>query len=155
MPFDDHLVTVGRFCSAAEGVLLIVSGRHCTNVGTFPFRSSFEGMVGPHADRRDQSVKGPITIESDVWLATRAMVLSGVTVGAGSVVAAGSVVTRSVPPYSLVAGNPARVVRYRFPQRTIDRLLELAWWDWPVEKVAACREDFYGSVEAFLEKHEG
>ena len=74
----------------------------------------------------------------DVWIGFRATLLAGVTIGSGAVVAADAVVTRDVPPYAVVAGNPARVVRYRLPEPERERMLQLAWWDWPVEVVTDC-----------------
>jgi virginiamycin A acetyltransferase len=77
------------------------------------------------------SSRGDTTVGHDVWLGYQALVLPGVTIGPGAVVAAASVVTGDVPPYAIVAGNPARVVRRRFPDEEVEQLLEAAWWDWP------------------------
>jgi len=79
--------------------------------------------------------KGEVVIGSDVWIGQDALILSGVTIGHGSVIAARSVVTKDVQPYSIVAGNPARHIRFRFPEETIRSLLEIAWWDWPSIKI--------------------
>ncbi len=78
---------------------------------------------------------GDITIGHDVWLGTECLVLPGVTIGHGAVVGARAVVAKDVPPYAVVAGNPARVVRMRFDEATVARLLATAWWDWPAERV--------------------
>jgi virginiamycin A acetyltransferase len=80
------------------------------------------------------------------------MVLSGVSIGHGAVVGAGAVVARDVPPYAIVVGNPARVARHRFPPEIVERLLALAWWDWPDERLRGLEDVFYGPVEAFLER---
>ncbi|NTU70244.1 MAG: CatB-related O-acetyltransferase [Coriobacteriia bacterium] len=79
-----------------------------------------------------------IVIGSDAWIATQAMVLANVTIGHGAVVGARSVVTADVPPYAIVAGAPARVIRYRFEPEDVTRLLELSWWDWPEVAIREC-----------------
>jgi phosphonate metabolism protein (transferase hexapeptide repeat family) len=97
-----------------------------------------------------------VTIGHDVWIGHGAIVLPGRTIGTGAVVGAGSVVTKDVPDYAVVVGNPARVLRPRFPRATADRMLALAWWDWPHEVIRAALADFRAlSVEAFLDKYEG
>ena len=80
--------------------------------------------------------KGDIVVGNDVWIGYEAVILSGVTVGDGAIIAARSVVTRDVPPYTIVGGVPAKPIRRRFDQKTIDALLELRWWDWPLEKLS-------------------
>jgi tetrahydrodipicolinate N-succinyltransferase len=79
--------------------------------------------------------KGDIHVGCDVWIGTDAMILSGVTIGHGAVIAARSVVTKDIPPYAVAAGSPARVIRYRFPPDQIQALLDLQWWSWPEHKV--------------------
>ena len=79
--------------------------------------------------------KGDIVIGNDVWLGYRSVILAGVTIGDGAIVGAYSVVTKDVPPYTIVAGNPAKEIRRRFSEAEIARLLELRWWDWPIEKI--------------------
>ena len=82
--------------------------------------------------------RGDILIGNDVWIGYEAVILSGVTIGDGAIVAARSVVTKDVPPYTIVGGVPAKPIRRRFDRETIDALLELRWWDWPAEKLAGC-----------------
>lgn len=79
--------------------------------------------------------KGDVIIGNDVWIGNNALILSGVTVGNGAVIASKAVVTKDVPPYSIVAGNPGRIVRHRFAPAIIKRLEEIKWWDWPIEKI--------------------
>ena len=81
--------------------------------------------------------KGDVTIGNDVWVGRNVMILSGVTIGDGSVIGAGSVVTSDVPPYAIAAGNPARIIRLRFDVKTVERLLQIKWWNWSIEKVLA------------------
>jgi phosphonate metabolism protein (transferase hexapeptide repeat family) len=93
-------------------------------------------------------------IGDDVWIGHGAVILAGVAIGSGAVIAAGAVVTRDVAPYTVVAGVPARPIRRRFPETIADRLLALAWWDWPEAEIAAAVPDFRDlSVEAFIEKY--
>jgi len=143
----DARVAIGKYCSVAEGVRLICGEHPVTRVSTFPF-----GIL-PFVERaaeQDPVTKGPIVIGNDVWLGTNAMVLSGVTVGDGAVVAAGAVVTRDVPPYAVAAGVPARVIRMRFTPEQIENLLQIAWWNWPEERIRAQIELFYGDVDTFI-----
>jgi acetyltransferase-like isoleucine patch superfamily enzyme len=79
--------------------------------------------------------KGIIEIGNDVWIGTSAIILSGVKIGHGAVVAAGSIVTKSVPPYAIVGGNPAKIIKYRLSEEKIEELLEMKWWDWSEEKI--------------------
>ena len=122
-------IEIGSYCSISAGVSLIAGGEHRTqSVATFPI----EQLLGtvPFA-----YTKGPVIIGNDVWIGTNAIILSGVTVGHGAVIGAGAVVSKNVPPYAIVVGNPGRVIKYRFDSSTISRLLELAWWDWTDEKI--------------------
>lgn len=120
---------VGAYCSIAREVTIILDGEHRTDwVTTFPFpyfRASARDIPGHPRTR------GDVVIGNDVWIGFGATILSGVTLGNGAVVGARALVTRDVPPYGIVAGNPARLLRYRFDQETIQLLEGLAWWDWP------------------------
>ncbi|TJV70721.1 MAG: CatB-related O-acetyltransferase [Mesorhizobium sp.] len=137
-------VTIGSYCSIAAGVLFIAAGEHPMSlVSTYPFAG---------ADR--DLTKGPITVGNDVWIGSRAIVLSGVTIGHGAIVGAGSVVTKDVPPYAVVAGNPARLIRHRFEPEVIADLLAIRWWDWSDDKIEAAMPDFHNSVADFIAKHQ-
>jgi chloramphenicol O-acetyltransferase type B len=131
---DSERIEIGSFCSIADQVVIFGGGEHRTDwVTTFPLRIA---LGDPLAGKDGHPAsKGSTRIGSDVWLGFRAMVLSGVTVGDGAVVAAGAVVASDVPPYAIVAGNPAKLIRYRFPPVDVENLLKLRWWEWNIEKI--------------------
>ena len=139
-PINRERLVIGKFCSIACGArFLMNSANHAMgSLSTYVFPIFYEewdhGMVVTEAwDNR-----GDILIGNDVWIGYEAVILSGVTIGDGAIVAARSVVTKDVPPYTIVGGVPAKPIRRRFDQETIDALLELRWWDWPAEKLAGC-----------------
>ncbi|RCS24785.1 antibiotic acetyltransferase [Phyllobacterium salinisoli] len=133
----DRLV-IGRFCAIAANAKFIMNGANHPMDGfsTFPF-----GIFGGEwQDRFDmekfgRAFRGDTVVGHDVWIGMEATIMPGVTIGDGAVVATRSVVSRDVPPYAIVAGNPARVVKMRFDEATILRLLDIAWWNWPVDKI--------------------
>jgi len=128
---DGELI-VGQFCSIANGVTVLLGGEHRTDtVTTYPFsvwQQRWPGAAGIDGRAR---TKGDVVIGNDVWIGLSAMILSGVHIGDGAVVGAGSMVTKDVPPYAIVGGNPAQVIRMRFAPASVERLLVLRWWDWP------------------------
>jgi acetyltransferase-like isoleucine patch superfamily enzyme len=130
---------IGRFCSIARGVVIFLGGDHRTGlVTTYPFRAFIDGW--PRAELLNAAnvsavSKGDVVIGNDVWIGAEATILSGVRIGDGAVIGARAVVTRDVEPYSIVAGNPARLIKKRFDEETIRKLLEIKWWNWPPEKI--------------------
>lgn len=124
---------VGAFCSIAAGVQIFLGQHHRPDwVSTYPFPAFFEEARGiPDFEIS----RGDVTIGSDVWLCANCTILSGVTIGHGAVVATEAVVTRDVAPYAIVAGNPARVVRWRFDEPTRHALLHTQWWTWPLAEI--------------------
>lgn len=124
---------VGKFCSIAEEVKIFLGGNHRIDwITTFPFSAlwpSAKDIIG------HPSTKGDVVIGHDVWIGYGATILSGVTIGNGAVIGAFSVVAKDVPPYSIVVGNPAKVVKKRFSDDKIDILQKLRWWDWENEKL--------------------
>jgi len=150
--------TFGKFCSIAA-MTRINPGNHPMDRATqshFTYRSStyFEGEQD-EAEFFAWRRSFPVVIGHDVWVGHGAIVLPGRTVGTGAVIAAGAVVTKDVAPYAIVAGNPARVIRQRFPAAVAARLQRLAWWNWDHEQLRAALPDFRRlPVEGFLDKYE-
>ena len=130
---DGGTLKIGRFCSIAAGVTIFLGGEHRYDwVTTYPFSVVCEDARSFQGHPRS---KGPVVVGNDVWIGHGATILSGVTIGDGAVVAAQSVVAKSVAPYSIVAGNPARPVRQRFSEGQTAALLQIRWWDWPIENI--------------------
>jgi acetyltransferase-like isoleucine patch superfamily enzyme len=145
----DDRVRIGKFCSIADGVKFVF-GHHATNqVSTFPIRALYCGYA-PHNDAKS---KGNIKIGNDVWIGLNAMILSGVKIGDGAVIAAGSVITKSIPPYSIYGGVPAKMIKFRLREDQISELLKIQWWDWPIEKIRENEALFYGDVDDFIKAH--
>ena len=146
---------IGRYCAVASGVRFIMPGANHADLGpsTFPF-----GIFGePWAERTMDLVmgaesRGDTVVGHDVWLGYGALVLPGVTIGHGAVVAAASVVASDVPPYAIVGGNPARVIRMRYEPDDLERLLRASWWDWPVELVTEHARTIMSGTPAELER---
>jgi phosphonate metabolism protein (transferase hexapeptide repeat family) len=154
---DIIYTTIGKFCSIAA-MTRINPGNHPMHRATqshFTYRASayFPGERDEEAFF-DWRRAHRVTIGHDVWIGHGAIVLAGRSVGTGAVVAAGSIVTKDVPDYTIVAGNPARPLRRRFTESISQRLADLAWWDWEHERLHAALGDFRTlDIEAFLEKH--
>ena len=124
--------SIGDYCSIAEDVVVLVGGEHRTDtVSTFPFA---ERAVA-NGNRMSRSEGMDVTIGNDVWICYGVVIIAGVTIGDGAVIGAGAVVTRDVPPYAIAAGNPARVIRYRFTEEQIEKLLAIRWWEWDLNTI--------------------
>jgi acetyltransferase-like isoleucine patch superfamily enzyme len=127
---------VGAYCSFAKEVKIFLGGNHNVDwISTYPFCSMLHTKNTKHP-----SSKGDIIIGNDVWIGWGSTILSGVTIGDGAVVGAEAVVAKDIAPYSIVVGNPAREVKKRFDDETIEYLLELKWWDWEEDKVNGAAE---------------
>jgi acetyltransferase-like isoleucine patch superfamily enzyme len=130
---------IGAYCSIATGARIVLGGEHRTDwVTTSPLRI-LNQLPGAFRDGHPHT-KGDITIGNDVWIGMGATILSGVTIGNGAVIGASAVVATDVEPFAIVAGNPARVARFRFPPETREALERIAWWDWPHERVVAAAD---------------
>jgi phosphonate metabolism protein (transferase hexapeptide repeat family) len=155
---DIAYATIGKFCSIAA-MTRINPGNHPMHRASqshFTYRASayFPGE-GDEEELFAWRRAHPVTIGHDVWIGHGAIILPGRTIGTGAVVAAGAIVSKDVAPYAIVAGNPARPIRQRFPDAVAERLMRLAWWDWSHEQLRAALPDFRAQpVEAFLDKYE-
>jgi chloramphenicol O-acetyltransferase type B len=133
---DRDRISIGSFCSIAEEVVIFGGGEHRIDwITTYPLRIALE-LPGALQDGHP-ATKGETRIGNDVWIGYGAMILSGIVVGDGAVIGAASVVTKDVPPYGIVGGNPAKLIKHRFENSAIDELLRIRWWDWPLEKIKA------------------
>lgn len=143
---------IGRYCSFAKDVTIVLGGEHNTRfVSTYPF-GVFLNLPDRYGHER---TKGDVIIGHDVWVGRSATILSGVSIGSGAVIGAHSLVTKDVPPYAIVSGNPASMVRLRFEPQLVAALLDLQWWHWPDEKVRAEVASLMDSdVAAFVKKHQ-
>ena len=137
-PVNHDKLVIGKFCSIACGAKFIFTSANHTmkSLSTYPFPIFFEewGLdVANVADAWDN--KGDIVIGNDVWIGYDAVILSGVTIGDGAIIGTRAVVTKDIPPYTIVGGVPARRIRRRFDEETVTRLLELRWWEWSDERI--------------------
>lgn len=139
-PINQDKLIIGKFCSIACGAkFLFTSANHkMASLSTYPFPLFFEEWGLERDDVTDAwDNRGDIVIGNDVWIGYEAVILSGVTIGDGAIIGSRAVVTKDVPPYTIVGGVPAKEIRRRFSEETISRLLEMQWWDWTEERIAA------------------
>lgn len=143
---DDRLV-IGKFCAIARGVTFIMNGANhkMSGLSTYPFQIFGNGWERVTPPNRDLPLKGDTVIGNDVWLGYKALVMPGVKIGDGAIVASESVVSADVPPYAIVGGNPAQVLRMRYGPAVVETLCAIAWWHWPVEKITRHLEAIVGA----------
>lgn len=153
-PLHEERLLIGKFCSLACGARFLFNCANHTlaslSTYTFPLFYDEWGL-----DKADVSSawdnRGDIVIGNDVWIGYEAVIMAGVHIGDGSIIAARAVVTKDVPPYTIVGGVPAREIRKRFEPDVIERLQELKWWDWPVHKIQRCLPYLIkGDIEGLL-----
>ena len=133
---DKAKLVVGNFCSIAENVNIYLGGNHRSDwVTTYPFGHIHQNIFNNFNGEGHPSTKGDVIIGNDVWIGDDVTIMSGVTIGDGVVIANNSHVVKNVEPYSLVGGNPAKFIKYRFTSEQIEKLLEIKWWNWDDEKI--------------------
>jgi len=140
---------IGKYCSLAEKITFLIDINH-------DYQSVFQGYISEFSDREKEEKmcrKGQILIENDVWIGHHATIMGGITIHSGAVVAAGAVVTKDVPPYAIVGGNPAKIIKYRFDDDIIKKLLEISWWNWPSNILSERSADMMGDVEDCANKY--
>ena len=133
---NDRLI-IGKYCSIACGAKFLFNGANHTlgSLSTYPFPVLADEWDLQTLVTNAWDNKGDIVIGNDVWIGFEAVIMAGVTIGDGAIIASRAVVTKDVPPYSIVGGTPAKLIRKRFTDEQIDKLLRLKWWDWDEEKI--------------------
>jgi len=134
--FNGDQLIIGKFCMIASGATFIMNGGNHVSEGisAYPF-AIFGGDWQGAMEGKSYPTKGNTVIGNDVWIGHRATIMPGLTIGHGAIIGTGSLVTKDVAPYAIVGGNPAKEIKKRFSDETIDQLLSIAWWDWEIEKI--------------------
>ncbi len=148
--------TIGKFCSIASHTRINPGNHPLERVALshFTYRASAYGLGADEPGFFEWRREHRVTLGHDVWLGHGVIVLPGVSIGTGAAIGAGTVVTKDVPPFAVVVGNPGRVLRYRFPEEVREALLAIAWWNWPREKLAEALPDIRAlTAEAFCAKY--
>jgi acetyltransferase-like isoleucine patch superfamily enzyme len=129
-------ISIGKFCSIGQNLNIYLGGEHYTKyVSTYPFGYMYNNIFRLDKQYDEKFTKGNVTIGNDVWIADNVTIMSGITIGDGSIIANNSHVVKNVEPYSIVGGNPAKFIKYRFTQEQISKLLQIKWWDWADQKI--------------------
>ncbi len=153
-PINHDRLYIGKFCSIACGARFLFNSANHTlrSLSNYTFPIFYEAWGHGMSPAEAWDNKGDIVIGNDVWIGYDAVILAGVTVGDGAVIGARAMVTKDVPPYTIVGGVPARPIRKRFPDETVKVLLRLRWWDWPLEQIAEGMQYIqHGDLEALTD----
>lgn len=136
-PFIGDKLIIGKFCALSRGIKFIMNGANhkMSGFSTYPFEIFGKGWEKVMPRSQDYPFKGDTIIGNDVWIGYEVTIMPGIKIGDGAIIAAKSVVTKDVPPYTIVGGNPAHIIRQRFSDETINTLLAIAWWNWDIEKI--------------------
>ena len=152
-PFVGDRLIIGKFCALARGVKFIMNGANhkLDGFSTYPFQIFGNGWEKVDPQPEELPHKGDTIIGNDVWIGYETAIMPGVQVGDGAIVAAKSVVVSDVPPYTIFGGNPAKRIRQRFDDEAIRSLLEVAWWNWDIEKITRNLEKIVAAdIEALI-----
>jgi virginiamycin A acetyltransferase len=151
-PFMGDKLIIGKFCAIAQDVKFIMNGANhkLSGISTYPFSIFGGGWERITPQKEDLPYKADTIVGNDVWIGYEALILPGVKIGDGAIIAARSVVSSDVAPYTIVGGNPARQIKKRFPADTIEALEKIKWWDWDVEKITRNLENITSADLAAL-----
>jgi virginiamycin A acetyltransferase len=146
---------IGNFCSIAENVTILLGGNHPIDwVSSFPFGAIFEEFKDRGSDCPEKISKGDVVIGNDVWIGLNSTILSGVIIGDGAIIAANSVVTKNVEPYGIVGGNPAKILKKRFSDEAISKLLVIKWWEWEIDRIQTSLDLMLSDrIDLFIDQH--
>ena len=153
---DIIYTTIGKFCSIAAHTRLNPGNHpmHWVMMSHVGYRSSAYGLGPDDPAFFDWRRSSPVSLGHDVWIGHGAIVLPGISIGTGAAIGAGTIVTKDVPPFAVIVGNPGRVLRMRFADPVIEQLLAIAWWDWPHAKLGTAMNDFRSlGAEVFCAKY--
>ncbi|WP_340608373.1 Vat family streptogramin A O-acetyltransferase [Xenorhabdus bharatensis] len=156
-PFIGDKLVIGKFCAIARKVQFIMNGANhkLSGISTYPFQIFGHGWEKVTPSLEELPIKGDTVIGNDVWIGYDALIMPGVKIGNGAIISSRAVVTTDVPAYTIVGGNPARIIKTRFPPDVIVKLEKLAWWDWPVETITRHLSLIVsGDVDALLQLHD-
>lgn len=155
---DSTNLHIGKFCSIASNVTILLGGNHRTDwVSTYPFNILSSPFPKAYSIKGHPTTKGDVWIGNDVWIGHGVTILSGVHIGDGAVLGANAVVTKDVAPYSIVVGNPGRMIKKRFDEETIAALLEIGWWNWDKDHIndatpLLCNPDIQYFIDTYRNK---
>lgn len=137
-PFTGDRLIIGKFCALARGVKFIMNGANhkVSGFSTYPFQIFGNGWEKAAPEPGDLPYKGDTVIGNDVWIGYDSLIMPGVNIGNGAIISSRSVVTGDVPAYTVFGGNPARLIKERFPSHIVSELEAIAWWNWPIEKIS-------------------
>ena len=136
-PFIGDKLIIGKFCALSRGIKFIMNGANhrISGFSTYPFEIFGASWKRAALKPKEYPFKGDTVIGNDVWIGYEVTIMPGVKIGDGAIIAAESIVTKDVPPYTIVGGNPARIIHQRFDDETVEILLEIAWWNWDIANI--------------------
>ena len=153
---DQYKVHLGKYNSIGRDCNFFLHANHRADWVTTT--SQLLGPVTPeiaemHMNMGHPTCKGDIKVGNDVWIGATSTIMSGITIGDGAIIGAGSMVTKDVPPFAIVAGNPSKIVKYRFTEEQIEKLLQISWWDWEEDKIKDNAMSMWSSnIDDFINK---